>query len=345
MPQQFVARRVAAGIVDQFELIQIEEHQGMATRVAGQVMQRLFQAIFELSAVGKPGQGVVGRLPRQIGDVLPLLGHVMQHQHRPADFAGIADRRAHQRDRHRAAVQALNQLGVFTAATELAAENMLDQGETVGLGIFVQQVEQRRQRQPRRLLGLPVGQRFGRRIHVGNRTGNIRGDHAVANRLQGDLRPVFLQLQRIGEGMALLEQFMGAHQGQCNQAQGGGEVGHQQQSQDHPRAFAQGIAEGLRRRCHTFVDDEYLILPALDIGIGGLPGGDALMHLPRNGIELHQIRVAHPPKVDGFLVVTEVPEIQVQPDHTGDVIRMVAALEDRHTCRLDVRRPLIERHT
>ncbi|MNB88085.1 hypothetical protein D3C75_350930 [compost metagenome] len=105
----------------------------------------------------------------------------MQHQHRPADFAGIADGRAHQRDRHRAAVQALNQLGVFTAATELAAQNMLDQGETIGLGIFVQQVEQRRQRQSRRLLGLPVGHRFGRRIHVGDCTGNIRGDHPITN--------------------------------------------------------------------------------------------------------------------------------------------------------------------
>ncbi|MNZ54776.1 hypothetical protein D3C78_726880 [compost metagenome] len=181
VPQQFVPRRVAAGVVDQLELVQIEEHQGMATRMAGQVVQRLFQAIFELATVGKAGQGIVGRLPRQIGDVLPLLGHVMQHQHRPADFSGIADGRAHQRDRHRAAVQALNQLGVFTAATELAAQNMLDQGETIGLGIFVQQVEQRRQRQSRRLLGLPVGHRLGRRVHVGDCTGNIRGDHPITN--------------------------------------------------------------------------------------------------------------------------------------------------------------------
>ncbi|MCY1391745.1 hypothetical protein D3C76_421830 [compost metagenome] len=63
MPQQFVARRMAAGIVDQLELIQIEEHQGMAPRVAGQAVQRLFQAIFEFTAVGESGQGIVGRLP------------------------------------------------------------------------------------------------------------------------------------------------------------------------------------------------------------------------------------------------------------------------------------------
>ncbi|MNH43960.1 hypothetical protein D3C79_1059920 [compost metagenome] len=63
MSQQFVARRMAAGIVDQLELIQIEEHQGMAPRMAGQVVQRLFQAIFEFTAVGESGQGIVGRLP------------------------------------------------------------------------------------------------------------------------------------------------------------------------------------------------------------------------------------------------------------------------------------------
>ena len=169
----------------------------------------------------------MGSLPGQIGNVLPLLGHVVQHQYGAADVAGIADRRANQRDRHRAAIEALNQFGMFTATAELAAQNSLDQRESVGVGILVQQIEQRRQRQTRRLLGLPVGQRLGRRVHVGNCTFDIRGDHRVANRLQGDLRPVFLELQGIGEGMTLFEQLVGAHQGQRNQAKGGGEVGHQ----------------------------------------------------------------------------------------------------------------------
>ncbi len=77
----------------------------------------------------------MGSLPGQIGDVLPLLGHVVQHQYGAADVAGIADRRANQRDRHRAAIQALNQLGMFTATAELTAQNSLDQRESVGVGI------------------------------------------------------------------------------------------------------------------------------------------------------------------------------------------------------------------
>ncbi|MNZ45056.1 hypothetical protein D3C78_626970 [compost metagenome] len=88
MPQQLVTRGMPAGVVDQFELVQIEKHQGMPGRLARQIVQRLLQAILELPTVGQPGQGVVGRLPGQVGNVLPLLGHVVQHQHGATDFTG-----------------------------------------------------------------------------------------------------------------------------------------------------------------------------------------------------------------------------------------------------------------
>ena len=39
------------------------------------------------------------------------------------------------------------------------------------------------------------------------------------------------------------------------------------------------------------------------------------------------------------------PEIQVQPDHTVDVVRVVATLEDRHARGFDIRRLMIQRHT
>jgi hypothetical protein len=82
MPQQLVAGGMAAGVVDQLELVEVEEHQRMAPRLAHQGVERLLQAVFELAAVGQPGQGVMGRLPGQVGDVLTLLGHVVQHQRR-----------------------------------------------------------------------------------------------------------------------------------------------------------------------------------------------------------------------------------------------------------------------
>lgn len=204
MAQQLIARRVATGVIDQLELVQVEEHQGMVPRLlAPDAMQRLLQAVFKLASVGKPGQGIMGRLPGQIGNVLALLGHVVQHQHRPADFAGTADRRADQGHGHGAAIQALDQLGMLAATAELATQNMVDQGKPIGLGVFIQQIEQCGQGQALGLGGAPVGQGFRRRVHIGDRAIDIGGDHSVADGLQGDLCPLLLQLQGIGKRMAL----------------------------------------------------------------------------------------------------------------------------------------------
>ncbi|MNX84830.1 hypothetical protein D3C86_1166450 [compost metagenome] len=162
--------------------------------------------------------------------------------------------------------------------------------------------------------------------------------------MQGDLRPFFFQLQRIGERMALLEQFMGAHQRQRNQSKSSGEVSQQQQTKNDPRTLTQGIAERLCRRRHTVVDGENLLLPALYVRAGGRAGSDVLMHVPRNVIELDQIGIPHGPKVDGFFEITEVTKVEVQPDQAGNVFRVVATLENRHTCRLYIRRLMIQRH-
>jgi len=109
MPQQLISRRMAAGVVDQLELVEVEEHQRMppTLRLLRHV-QDLFQPVFKFAAVGQAGQGVMRGLPRQVGNVLALLGHIVQHQHRTADFAGASDRCAHQGDGYRTAVQALD---------------------------------------------------------------------------------------------------------------------------------------------------------------------------------------------------------------------------------------------
>ena len=127
MAQQLIACRMATGVIDQFELVQVEEHQGVPPLLTPQVLQHQIQAVLKLTAVGQSGQSVVGRLPGEIGDVLPLLGHVMQHQHSAAHFTCTENRRAHQRHGDRGAIHALNQLGVVAAVAQLAAQNMVDQ--------------------------------------------------------------------------------------------------------------------------------------------------------------------------------------------------------------------------
>jgi hypothetical protein len=141
MPQQLVTRGVATGIVDQLELVQVKKHQGVAANLARQVMQGLFESVFEFAAVRQAGQGIVGGLPGKVGDVLAFLGHVVQYQHGTADLARVADRCADQCDRHRTAVQPLDQLGMFTAAAKPPAEDVLDQGQSFGLGVVIEQIE------------------------------------------------------------------------------------------------------------------------------------------------------------------------------------------------------------
>ncbi len=68
------------------------------------------------------------------------------------------------------------------------------------------------------------------------------------------------------------------------------------------------------------------------------------MHLPGNVIQLDQIAVAYRPEIDGFLQVTEMTEIQIQPDQAGHVVRVVSPLEDARPCRLQVRGLAIQCH-
>ena len=115
----------------------------MPPTLARQVIERLLQAVLELAAVGQAGQGIVGGLPGQVGDVLAFLGHVMQYQYDAADLAIADDGRAYQVDRHGAAIQALNQPGMLRAALEATAKHLLDQAAAIFFSLLVYQAEQR----------------------------------------------------------------------------------------------------------------------------------------------------------------------------------------------------------
>lgn len=69
------------------------------------------------------------------------------------------------------------------------------------------------------------------------------------------------------------------------------------------------------------------------------------MHLARDIVQLHQIGVTDGPAVDRGFQITEMAEIEVQPDQARHIIGMVAALEDPLPCRLQIRRLTIQRQT
>jgi hypothetical protein len=64
LAKQLVAGGMAAGVVDDLELVEVEEHQRMLAALAEVLgLQRLFQTMFELAAIGQLGQAVVRGLP------------------------------------------------------------------------------------------------------------------------------------------------------------------------------------------------------------------------------------------------------------------------------------------
>ncbi len=328
LTQQLITRRMATGIIDQLELIQIEKHQAMAPALTAVLVEHSLQAALKLTAVDQTGQRIVGSLPRQIGDVLLLLGHVMQHQHRTADHAFGVDRRPDQRDRHRAAIKPLDQLAVGAAAFEVAGDDLLDQRRLVLLIVFIQQIEQCRQRKPAGLGTFPVSQALGGGVHVNDGAGHIDGDYAVANGLQRDLSALFLQLQGIGKHPPLNDQTAHPQQRQKDQYHGGDQIDRYQQVEDQPGAFAQRIAERARSRRYAFIDDIDLLAPLIDLGGAHSALTDPFMNMPRKLIELHEVAVTHFPEVNDLLHETEVVEIQVHPDDAVYVIRVIAALND-----------------
>ena len=334
---------MATGVIDQFELIKVEKHQRMPPVLTPQVLQHQIQSVLKFAAIGQSGQCIVGGLPGQISDVLPLLGHIMQHQHGAADFACTENRRANQRHGDGGAIHALDQLGVIAAIAQLPTQNMVDQLKTIIRRIFIQQPEQRRQGHALRLPGVPVGELFGSRVHVIDGTVHISGNHPVANRLQRHQRALFLHLQRLGKGPALRQDFMGAQQGQHNQHQGRGQVNDNQQLLNKARTFTQRVAEGFGGRGHAFVDLENPPLPALHVRIAGLVSTDFLVHFLRQVIELDQVIVTHRPLLDSGIQVTEMSKIAIEPNDARHIIRAVASLQDAFAGGIQIGGGLIQR--
>ncbi len=58
---------------------------------------------------------------------------------------------------------------------------------------------------------------------------------------------------------------------------------------------------------------------------------------------MHQVTVAYSPQFNGFFQVTEVAEVEVQPNHAGHIIGVVAALEDTLACGSEVRGGTVQR--
>ena len=149
LAQHIVAGGVAAGIVDDFEMIQVE----IAQRVPGiaglRGIQSLLQPPLELAPVDESGKGIVAGLIGHLPSQAAKFAGVVQHQHQSGRVLAIGLQRRHadldvslaaavRRHQHRAprarhAARAAH--GFLYRIVELSAVAFIDQGRHVRKGL------------------------------------------------------------------------------------------------------------------------------------------------------------------------------------------------------------------
>ena len=82
LPQQGVARRVACGIVDGFEAIEIDKHQRMSLARLLHGLQQPLEVIFETDPVCQMGEGIVRSAITELTQHFARFGDVLNNQHR-----------------------------------------------------------------------------------------------------------------------------------------------------------------------------------------------------------------------------------------------------------------------
>ena len=199
LQQQPISGRVAAGIVDQLELVQIEIEQRMAGALLARTLQHLLQAPVELAAVEQTGQQIVTGAPAHLAVEPALLGHIMKDQHHAGQPPlRIMDGRSRILD------------AAFVAAAgdqpqRLAAAHRTALGQTAVQGmhaerqalLLVDRLVDRLDRQALRGPMTPAGHAFGRRIHPQHMAASIGGDDRIGDRMQRDLQ----QLAAVVQGL------------------------------------------------------------------------------------------------------------------------------------------------
>ena len=120
--QEHVADRVAEGVVDLLEAVEVEA-QHRERVAAAEMGDRLLDALAEHRPVRQAGEDVVAGHEGDAGVGLPLLGHVLEGRHEAAAAHGLV------RDRHNAAVAEVEEIGVRCAPGRRLGER---QGEGVG---------------------------------------------------------------------------------------------------------------------------------------------------------------------------------------------------------------------
>ena len=252
--QKLVAHRMAAGVVDELELVEVDVQQRVMACIFVRLRQHALQPDLELGAVDQAGHRVVGGAVAHFAGQPPLLAHVVEHQHRAEHVAAlVSNRRGRVFDAVFAAV-ARDQQGLVRQAHHLAA--LQAAGDGVGRRLargFVDDVKHLHQRAPFGLGHQPAGEPFCHRVEPGDVAARIGGDDGVADRCQRhpQQRPFFGQ--RGGHAPLFGDVPVGAGHAQhaavgiAAQARGAAQVVHAAVGPDHAEFGIEWLAPAHRR--------------------------------------------------------------------------------------------------
>lgn len=185
---------MAAGVVDHFELIQIEVEQGVpAAGICPRAVDRGRQPIFELTPIDEPGERIVAGLIMQGAVQAALLADVVEHQHGTDQIARtVADRRSRILDGDLLA-STPDGHGVLREIECLPFAQTAHHRTLAGSeGRFVHHAQNVTDELLLRLAVLPSGQALGHGIHIVDAPVGVGRDDAVADRPQRHLGALFL---------------------------------------------------------------------------------------------------------------------------------------------------------
>src|SRR5690606_7531664 len=213
LPQQLVARAVAARVVDDLELVEIDVQDRVRRLPRFRALQRPLETALELAPIHELREDVVARRIRQPPVQLARLADVVKHEHAARDVAErIADRRGGALDVELVAVTANQECRPHRLRGAVAAHRDGDRVLDGLARLLVEAAEDLVDLPAHGIVELPAGQLLGDGVQVLHTALGVRRHDAIAYRLQRDLRALLLAEQRLFVELALRDVRLDADQ-------------------------------------------------------------------------------------------------------------------------------------
>lgn len=202
--QQHVAGTMAAGVVDDLELVEVQVQQRVCVAFLLGRVQGAGHQVLELAPVDQAGERVVASLPRQLLAQLAFMADVAKHHDRAEDLAVARPDRRGRVGNGDAAPVAREQLRMAGQADGLALVQAFDGHMLERLaGVFIDQLQGFPDIAAVRQRIAPAGQLFGHPVQVTGLALRVGRHHAVADRIERH----FGQFLAFGNGDRLLALF------------------------------------------------------------------------------------------------------------------------------------------